>query len=389
LYENLLYARFFTKVSRDIGLHSYDEPFQRLLTQGMINKTHPYCQNCKTFAIKAEMSEENCLRCGTKYSLKSVKMSKSLGNTVDPIGIMNEYGADAARFFILFGASPKSGLEWSDEGLDFAHRFIRNTFLLLAGPPNNKRANYTVSDTLIKYLLNRTLKDLTENMEKLAIRNAVNNIIQFTNELGKYKSESVKEEIFNECREKLVLMLHPIAPHMTEEIWEIMGKKSYLSLNSWPIYEESLLTKENDYKWKLMNTILADIKNIRLTIKKDTIDKIKIIVADQWKLKFYRNFLSILEETKDPRIIMKKLMQEKDLTKHGKFISQVVNRVLKNVGKYSKFTIPMEDEYKFFKDIKTIIMKRFNCKVEILNERESIELKAQQSLPGRPGIIIL
>lgn len=385
---HLLYARFFTKVSRDIGLHSYDEPFQRLLTQGMINKTHPYCSNCKTFAIKAEISEENCLRCGTKYSLKSVKMSKSLGNTVDPIGIMNEYGADAARFFILFGASPESGLEWSEEGVDYAYRFIRNTFLLLAEPPINKRESYTVSDTLIKYLLNKTLKDLTENIEKLAIRNAVNNIIQFTTELGKYKSESVHEEIFNECREKLVLMLHPIAPHMTEEIWEIIGKKNYLSLSSWPFYEETLLSKENDYKWKLMNSLIEDINHIRLAMKRKTLDGIKIIVADKWKLKFYRNFLSILEETKDPSIIMKKLMQEKDLTKRGKFISQVVNKVLKNVGKYSKFTISMEDEYKFFKDIKTVVMKRFNCKVEIFHESELSVLKAQQSLPGKPGIII-
>ncbi len=93
---HLLYARFFTKVSRDIGLHSYDEPFQRLLTQGMVNKTHPHCPHCETFAMKAEMKNKTCNRCGTKYILKSVKNSKSLGNIIDPIGIMNKYGADAA-----------------------------------------------------------------------------------------------------------------------------------------------------------------------------------------------------------------------------------------------------------------------------------------------------
>ncbi|MBY8980814.1 MAG: leucine--tRNA ligase, partial [Candidatus Lokiarchaeota archaeon] len=110
---HLLYARFFTKVARDIGLHSFSEPFQRLLTQGMVNKAHPFCPECETFALKAEMHNKKCKRCGTDFILRSVKMSKSYGNTVDPIGIMNKYGADAARLFILFGASPKSGLEWS------------------------------------------------------------------------------------------------------------------------------------------------------------------------------------------------------------------------------------------------------------------------------------
>ena len=82
---HLLYARFFTKVARDIGLQSSNEPFQRLLTQGMVNKVHPFCPECETFAMKAEMHNKKCKRCGTVFILKSVKMSKSFGNTVDPI----------------------------------------------------------------------------------------------------------------------------------------------------------------------------------------------------------------------------------------------------------------------------------------------------------------
>jgi len=385
---HLLYARFFTKVTRDLGLHSFDEPFQRLLTQGMINKTHPYCSKCGTFAIKAYMNEEKCNRCGTTYSLKSVKMSKSLGNTVDPIGIMKEYGADAARFFILFGASPKSGLEWSDDGVDYAFRFIRNTFLMLAEPPENKRSNYTISDTLIKYILNKTLKDFTENIERIAIRSAVNNIIQFTAELSKYKKEGVYEEVFDNCKETLVLMLHPIAPHMTEELWEIMGKKNYISLSPWPKVDNKVLTKESDYKWKLTNNIIDDINNIKLALKKNRIEKIEIIIAESWKLKFYTKLISILEETMDSGMIIRRLMQDNDLKRHGKLISLIVRKVLKNVGKFSKFVFSTDDEYQFFEEINPIIMKKFNCKVEIIRERESSEKKAIQSLPGKPALII-
>ncbi|MFW9877372.1 MAG: leucine--tRNA ligase, partial [Candidatus Thorarchaeota archaeon] len=122
---HLIYARFFTKMARDLGLHKFNEPFQKLLTQGMINKAQPYCPDCNIFLMKADLKEMKCRKCGNKdLILRSVKMSKSYGNTVDPGEIIKKYGADAARFFILFGASPESGLEWSDEGVNFANKFV-------------------------------------------------------------------------------------------------------------------------------------------------------------------------------------------------------------------------------------------------------------------------
>jgi len=385
---HLIYARFFTKVARDLELHKFDEPFQRLLTQGMINKAHPFCPKCGTFAIKTDMKNEKCKRCGTEYILKSVKMSKSLGNTVDPFGIMSKYGADAARFFILFGASPKSGLEWSDEGVDYAFRFIKKTFQLLTEPPKSVKKTTSIRDTLIKYYLNKTIKDYTENMDKLAIRNAVNNIIQFTSELSKYKSAGIKKEIFEECKEKLVLLLHPITPHMTEEVWEISGGKKYLSLAIWPSYNNKLLTKESNYKWNLMNNILDDISNIKLVMKKEALEEISIIIADQWKLKFYNKFMSLVEETKDQGEIMKNLMQNNELKKHGKLISQIIAKMLKNIGKYPKFTLTLEDEYLFFNEIRSVIEKKFQSKVEIIFEKDSNIQKAAQALPGKPAIVI-
>jgi len=385
---HLLYARFFTKVARDLNLHSYDEPFQRLLTQGMINKAHPYCPECETFAMKAEMHDKKCKRCGSNYLLKSVKMSKSLGNTVDPIGIMNKYGADAARFFILFGASPKSGLEWSDEGVDFAYKFIRNTFNLLAFPPEIIRKEKTVRDDLLEYYLNKTIKKVTESLENIAIRDAINEIIQFSSELYRYKVEGVNERIFNGCREKLTILLHPITPHITEELWEISGKEGFLSLKNWPTYDSKLLTNQNDYKWKLLNNTLDSINHIILIIKKDTFKKITLIIADDWKFNFMTKLLSITEDTKDQKEIIKKLMAEKDFKQYGKFVSQTVGKVLKNLGKYTNSPIKAKGEYDFFINIKPIFEKKFNCRITILNESESKKQKAVQALPGKPAIII-
>lgn len=386
---HLIYARFFTKVARDLGLHKFDEPFQSLLTQGMINKAHPFCINCNTFLMKADLDQMRCRKCGSiELILKSVKMSKSYGNTVNPGDIIEKYGADAARFFILFGASPSSGLEWSEEGVDYAYKFIRNIYALLTEPPKNLRENLTIRDTLIQYYLNKIIKDFTENMNKLAIRNAVNNLIQFSSEFGKYKNEGIVKEIFEDCREKLILLLHPIAPHMTEEIWEMMEKQVYVSLSSWPSCQKEFLTQESDYKWKLMNDILDDINKIKIAMKKESLDKISIIVADKWKLKFYKKLMSLIEKTKNQGEIMKLLMQDSELKIHGKLINQNVGKIMKNVGKFAKFALSLKEEFNFFNEIKPLIEKKFHANVEIITETDSTEQKAIHALPGKPAIVI-
>ncbi|MBY9020531.1 MAG: leucine--tRNA ligase [Candidatus Lokiarchaeota archaeon] len=385
---HLLYARFFTKVARDIGLQSFSEPFQRLLTQGMINKTHPFCPKCETFAMKADMHNNKCKRCGTKYIMKSVKMSKSYGNTVDPIGIMNKYGADAARLFILFGASPKSGLEWSDEGVDFAYKYVKNTFKLLIESPEIIRETKMIRDTLIEYNLNKTIKNVTEALEKISIRDAINEIIQFTSELNKYKNEGVNEEIFNKCKKMLALLLHPFVPHMTEEVWEILRKEGFLSLAKWPLYDKKFLTVDNDYTWKLLNNTIDSINHIILIIKKEKLEEISIITAADWKYKFMLKLLPLIDNTKVQKEITSIMMEDKTFRTKGKFVSLTIGKVLKNLGKYAKSPLSALDEYDFFIQIKPIFEKKYNCKVSIMSENDSQEKKAAQALPGKPAIVI-
>ena len=385
---HLMYARFFTRVARDLGLHKFDEPFQRLLTQGMVNKAHPYCSNCETFAMKAEMQNETCKRCGTKYILKSVKMSKSLGNTVDPIGLMNKYGADASRFFILFGASPESGLEWSDEGIGFAYKFIKNIFYLLLEPIKPVREKHSISDQLILYNLHKTIKTVSESFDKVALRDVINHIIQFTSELRKYKEGGGQNDIFNECIEKLILLFHPIAPHITEELWEILGKEGFVTIAPWPSYNDNILTRENEFKRNLLNTIIEDIHNIKQATKTDKLNEITIIIADEWKFKFYTDLLSLIEKTTNQGIITKEIMEHDEYKKHSKFVVQTIKKVLKNIGKYSNVILSASEEYQFFEDIASIVEKRFDCKVTVLFEKESNEKKAIQALPGKPALII-
>jgi leucyl-tRNA synthetase len=384
---HLMYARFFTQIARDIGLHSFNEPFQRLLTQGMVNKAHPYCSECNTFAMKADMANKSCKRCGTKYRLKSVKMSKSYGNTVDPIGMMNKYGADAARFFILFGASPQSGLEWSNEGIGFAYKFIKNFYYLLTEPIQIVREKDSISDQLILYNLHKTIKVVTESFGDIALRDVINDIIQFTSELRKYKENGVQREVFNECIEKLLLLFHPIAPHITEELWELKGKAGYIISSPWPSYDAVILTRENEFKWKLMNNLINDIQSIKQATKLDTLNEIKIIVADEWKFKFYAQLLELVEKSTNQGVITKELMEHEEYKIHSKFVIQTIKKVLKNIGKY-KESLLVSEEFQFFRDIASIVEKRYDCKVMVLFEKDSNETKAVQALPGKPALVI-
>jgi len=196
------------------------------------------------------------------------------------------------------------------------------------------------------------------------------------------------------CREKLSLILHPIVPHMTEEIWETMGKIDYISLASWPSYDESLLNDLNEFKWNLMNTILEDINSIKLIMKTNKIETVSIIIADNWKYKFYSLLMKLIENTKNEEKslnqgeILREIMKNQELKQYGKFISQTTDKIVKNIGKFAKLTLTSGEEFQFFKEIKPIIEKKYECKVNVSHEKDTQEKKASHALPGKPALII-
>ena len=301
---------------------------------------------------------------------------------------MDKYGADAARFFILFGASPKSGLEWSDEGVDFAFKFIKKFFTLMCEPIDKFRKERNIRDILINYSLSKTVKSVTENLDKIAIRDSINEIIQFISELNKYKLEGVNKEIFKHCKQIIVQLLHPIAPHVSEEIWEILGNKGFVSLTPWPSYDEDILTVENDYKLKLLNKTMDSVNQILHIIKVTNVKKLSIIVAEEWKHSFISDLLELIESMEDHNKIIKEIMKNEDYKKYGEFIVKIIENVLKNRGKYMVSPLSADEEYQFFTEIKSLFEKKYLCSTIILHERDSNEKKAIQALPGRPAIIL-
>jgi leucyl-tRNA synthetase len=220
---HLMYARFFTKAIRDMGLVSANEPFQNLLTQGMV------------------------LMGGTK-------MSKSKGNVVSPEEIINKFGADTARLFILFAAPPERDLEWSEQGVEGAYRFLnrlwRITYLCLEDTPELKQA---ARDWELGALekperdmvrsLSQAVKKVTEDLDlRFNFNTAVSAIMELVNALYNYRDLGGRHPgILKAVLEDLVLLLAPFAPHIAEELWQELGKEGSVHKAAWPEYDAAAL----------------------------------------------------------------------------------------------------------------------------------------------------
>ena len=224
---HLIYARFFTKVCADLGLLPKDmrEPFQRLLTQGMVIK-------------------------------EGAKMSKSIGNVVDPDEIITKYGADTARLFILFAAPPEKDLDWSERGVEGAHRFLSRAYRLvessLEGLKSASKEHVPMKDITehsereIKRIIHSTLDRVTKDIrDERQFNTAVARLMELTNALASYAPADDKGwAIKREGVETLLCCLSPFAPHITEELWHQIGNESFLSREKWFTVESDALVAD-------------------------------------------------------------------------------------------------------------------------------------------------
>jgi leucyl-tRNA synthetase len=385
---HLLYARFFVKALRDLDLLSISEPFQRLLCQGMVNKETPYCETCNKFLLPTDYKDNKCKSCNNAYVLKSAKMSKSLGNVVDPKVLMDKYGADVTRFFILFDANPEKELEWSDQGIESVAKFILKTYELLTLEPSRHRTELTVQDELILFNMHKTIKLVTEYIDTLMIRDALNCIMQFINELKAYSNDSVHLPTFRTAVRTLTLLLSPITPHLCEEVWEQLGNRNFVATASWPTFDPRILTVETEQQWNLLHNLCKDINEILKVAKIDKPKLIKLFIATAWKYKFVAEFKSIFATTHDRKKLMHALMAIDELKRHGAEINNIIGRFITNPELVPSLALTSDSERRFFERVKPILKSRYNCEIIIGLEAETDERKARQALPGKPAILI-
>lgn len=264
---HLLYARFFTKVLYDLGYLSCEEPFENLLTQGMVLKD-------------------------------GSKMSKSVGNVVSPDEIVAKYGADTARLFILFAAPPERDLDWNDTAVEGAYKFLNRVWRAVdelkpfMSDEKVVSASLNAEEKKLRFAVNASIKKVTEDFERFSFNTAISSIMEMVNELYRYKDatapESYSKPLIGEALRSLIVLLSPIVPHITQEMWESIGNNTALFDTPWPSFDESALVVSEveivvqiNGKIRDKMTVSADLGREQMEEIAKTSDKVKALIGDK------------------------------------------------------------------------------------------------------------
>ena len=292
---HLLYARFFQKILRDLGLVSANEPFKRLLTQGMVLGPSYYsaAENKFLFPSEVDVKGEKAFSkaTGEELAIKVEKMSKSKNNGVDPEEMITKYGADTTRLFIMFAAPPEKELEWNENGLAGAYRFLTKIWRLVMEHKENLEfgeidlTKVSRDDKALLIKLNQTIKKVTESIEDdYHFNTSIAATMELINETQDYKvnileggkTTSESKKIFAEVIKNILVMLSPFTPHFCDELWEEMGNTGYLFNEKWPSYDEKLTVSSEVVMAVQVNGKVRGTVEVERGTDKDTVEKLAL-----------------------------------------------------------------------------------------------------------------
>lgn len=258
---HLLYSRFFTKALRDVGLTDLDEPFTNLLTQGMVVKD-------------------------------GAKMSKSLGNVVDPDDMIKKYGADTVRIFMLFASPVQRDLDWSNEGIEGSYRFLSRVWRLISENisdiknvefENIETGNISKDSKSLLIKTNQTIKKVTEDLERFQFNTAIAALMELLNEVSRFNVSSDEDKsVLKNSIVSIVRLLYPFAPHISQELWEELGFSEDLVDLQWIDWKDELIETDEiniviQVNGKVRSQILMDPDSNQEQIKEAALSDEKIV----------------------------------------------------------------------------------------------------------------
>ena len=281
---HLLYARFLTKALRDNNLFDIDEPFKRLLTQGMVQsaayKNSITGKYISPTDIK-DITNPKDPKDNSKLEVLFEKMSKSKYNGIDPESVIKKYGADTARMFILFKAPPEKDLEWGDSDVEGQYRFLCRIWKLFLDYSNNDishEANKLKKENESSLLksINIAIKEISNDIKNNQFNTAISELMKFYNSISSNLNH-VNKDLRREALMKFCILLAPFAPHISDEIWHLIGNSKSVHLEKWPVFDEDAL-KENSYELVIqINGKVRDKINVEINISDDEIKEKTLI----------------------------------------------------------------------------------------------------------------
>jgi leucyl-tRNA synthetase len=339
---HLIYIRFYTKFLADLGIINFREPAKKLFHQGMLNGEG------------------------------GIKMSKSKGNVVLPETVSEKYGIDTARLFLLSLAAPDKPRDWSEKGIQGSLKFINKIFEHFSNAEFGGDSKQTLSK------LNKTIKEVTKEIDCFEYNISII-------KLRKLFEHLEKNVVSKDSAKKFLKLMNPFCPHLTEELWERIGEKQFLSVEKWPEYDETLIDEQLEKIDDLVEELRKDIIKIKQLAKIDVSKKVKIFVAPKWKWEAMEIVKEVCKEKPDFGLAMKTLMQKEEFRTKGreleKFLKNLMAKLL-NVKELVWF-----DEKKFLEQAKGELEKEFG-EIEIINAQDSKEPKASNAFPGKPAILV-
>ena len=340
---HLLYARFFTKVLKDMKIVNFDEPFTNLFNQGIVYKD-------------------------------GAKMSKSKGNVVTQEEISERYGIDTARWFLMSLAAPDKTVEWDDNGLAGSNRSLRRIFALL----DRKRTEDL--DKVAETKMHAAIRDVSQNIEGFKYNLALIDIMSFAKHLEE------RDEIPSVALKALIQLLAPFCPHVAEEMWEKAGGDGFVSQSRWPQHDVSKIDERVEAGEDLVQETLADMASVKELAGIQDPSKITLYVAELWKYQFIARLKEMLDVTSNPGEIIKELMKDEEMKRHGKEVAKLVPGYVKNRSKLPLVLLSQKDEMDILQGAQVELADEAGTDIEISSDLD--HPKAKQAMPGRPAIVV-
>jgi len=275
---HLLYARFFTKVLRDLDLLDVSEPFANLLTQGMVCMETQRCQE-HGWLYPEQVVDGKCALCGKSAAIgRNEKMSKSKKNVIDPNQLIDQYGADTARLFSLFAAPPEKDLEWNEQGVEGCYRFLNrvwravNDHLALI---RNAAVTAEVEGEAaeLRRKIHQTIKKVTEDIDgRFHFNTAIAAVMELVNAIYAFNAVDSCPGVMREALEAVVCLLNPFVPHVSEELWQQLGHRESIETAGWPSWDPAALVADEITLVVQVNGKVRGKVSVALDAAKETLE---------------------------------------------------------------------------------------------------------------------
>jgi len=293
---HLLYSRFFTKALKDRGLIDINEPFERLLTQGMVQGITYRNATTGKYIAPADVADPENPRdpaTGEPLDVLFEKMSKSKYNGVDPAAVIDRYGADTARMFILFKAPPEKDLEWDDADVEGQYRFLQRIWRLVdsvgdrinsldaeeAPTPMNEQ------ESEIRRAVHIAIQAISEDLnDEIQLNTAISELMKLTNAITGAGASNLSQPVLQEALSVLIRLLAPFAPHLAEELWHQLGGAQSVHQQSWPELDPTALVQDTvELVIQVKGKVRGNIK-VPADADKDTLEALALAseVAQKW-----------------------------------------------------------------------------------------------------------